>query len=342
MYNINKEIFIREEENGITVYNVVTNVYKFYENLKLQGYFSKNKKLEKEQFEKFLQDNKNTISTNINVKYPFRINWLVSDVCNLDCIYCCANNKMDPKKIDREVLKKTAEHMITSLFPLTVGLTGGEPTLCPEIGNIIDILDGKCAIVLDTNGTTPNFASYIEKFKKSNTTVRITIDSMDNEISNKVRPYKENQVDLIKQNIELLKKNNVRVSIHTVVTKINKDSIIEIGKYISNCKIEKWQLYPVNYSERCKDYFDDIKVSDEELEELEKELQKEFGDKVLIRVYRNQVDFRANGVIFADTKGEFYTDTIFNGVNIIGKNPSAQELIEKTNVENHIKDYLFN
>ena len=89
-------------------------------------------------------------------------------------------------------------------------------------------------------------------------------------------------------------------------------------------------------------YFNDIKVSNEELDELEKVLQKEFGDKVLIRVYRNQTDFRANGVIFADTKGEFYTDTIFNGVNIIGKNPSVQKLIDETNVENHIKDYLFN
>lgn len=341
MYNINKEIFIREEQNGITVYNVINNVYKFYENVKLHDYFSKNEKLEKEQFEKFLQENKNAISTNINVKYPFRINWLVSDVCNLDCIYCCANNKMAPKKIDREVLKQTAEHMIT-LSPLTVGLTGGEPTLCPEIGNIIDILNGKCAIVLDTNGTTLNFANYIDKFKESNATVRITIDSMDNEISNKVRPYNKNQVDLIKKNIELLKKNNVRVSIHTVVTKINLDSIVEIGKYISDSKIEKWQLYPVNYAERCKDYFNDIKVSNEELDELEKVLQKEFGDKALIRVYRNQTDFRANGVIFADTKGEFYTDTIFNGVNIIGKNPSVQKLIDETNVENHIKDYLFN
>lgn len=63
---------------------------------------------------------------------------------------------------------------------------------------------------------------------------------------------------------------------------------------------------------------------------------------MLIRVHRNQVDFRAKGVIFANSIGEFYTDTIFNGVDMIGKQPTLQKLIEHTNVENHIKDYLFN
>ena len=341
MYNIDKELFIREELNGITGYDIVKNIYKFYEGVELKEYFSKNKKLEKNKFEKFLEENKNAISSNVKVKYPFRINWLVSDVCNLDCIYCCANNKMNPAKLNGELLKETAKHML-KLSPLTVGLTGGEPTLCPEIGSIIDILDGKCAIVIDTNGTTSNLEKYIDKIKNSNTTVRITIDSMDNDISNKVRPYDENQINKIKRNIELLKQNNVRVSVHTVVTKINYDSIIEIGRYLRKYKIEKWQLYPVNYSERCKDFFDEIKVSDEELEKLEKELNKELENEMLIRVYRNQVDFRAKGVIFANSIGEFYTDTIFNGVDMIGEQPTLQKLIEHTNVENHIKDYLFN
>ena len=341
MYNIDKELFIREELNGITVYDIVKNVSKFYEGVQIKQYISKNEELERNKFEKFLTDNQKAISTNIKVKYPFRINWLVSDACNLDCIYCCANNKMNPAKLDRELLKETAKHMLT-LSPLTVGLTGGEPTLCPEIGSIIDILDGKCAIVIDTNGTTYNLEKYIEKIKNSNTTVRITIDSMDNDISNKVRPYDENQINIIKRNIELLKQNNVRVSVHTVVTKINYDSIIEIGRYLRKYKIEKWQLYPVNYSEKCKDFFDKIKVSDEELEKLEDELNKELKNEILIRVYRNQADFRANGVIFANSIGEFYTDTIFKGIDMIGKKPSLQKLIEHTNIENHIKDYLFN
>ena len=47
----------------------------------------------------------------------------------------------------------------------------------------------------------------------------------------------ENQINKIKRNIELLKQNNVRVSVHTVVTKINYDSIIEIGRYLRKYKI---------------------------------------------------------------------------------------------------------
>lgn len=339
MYNIDKELFFREELNGITVYNILTNIYNFYENIQLKDYFLKYEKLERIQFEKFLYENQNAISKNIRVKYPFRINWLVSDVCNLDCIYCCADNKLKPNKINSEVFKKTVEHILT-LSPLTVGLTGGEPTLCPEIGNIIDMLKDKCAIVLDTNGTIPNFENYIDSLKNSNTTVRITIDSLDNEILNTVRPYDKNQIEHIKQNVELLKRNNIRIIVHTVVTKTNLNSMIEIGKYLCDSQIMKWQLYPVNYAEKCKDFFDDIKVSDEELEELESLLKEEFENKILVKVYKNQSDFRANGVIFINSLGEFYTDTIFNGINQIGKNPSLQKLIDKIDINNHIKDYL--
>lgn len=149
-------------------------------------------------------------------------------------------------------------------------------------------------------------------------------------ITNKVNAK---EINKIKRNIELLKQNNVRVSVHTVVTKINYDSIIEIGRYLCKYKIEKWQLYPVNYSERCKDFFNEIKVADEKLEKLEKELNKELENEMLIRVYRNQVDFRAKGGIFANSIGEFYTDTVFNGVDMIGEQPTLQELIEHTNVE---------
>ena len=54
MYNIDKELFIREELNGITVYDIVKNIYKFYEGVELKEYFSKNEKLEKNKFNKFL------------------------------------------------------------------------------------------------------------------------------------------------------------------------------------------------------------------------------------------------------------------------------------------------
>ena len=80
MYNIDKKIFIREELNGITVYDIVKNIYKFYEGVDLKEYLSKNKNFEKNKFEKFLEENKNAISSNLKVKYPFRINWLISDV----------------------------------------------------------------------------------------------------------------------------------------------------------------------------------------------------------------------------------------------------------------------
>lgn len=340
MYNIDNELFIREELNGITIYNTITNTYNFYENCSISDFFNKYETLTRKNLYSFL--NNYNQNKNIKFKYPFRINWLVSDCCNLNCIYCFADNKLNFTKNNNVDYKKNINNLL-NYRPLCVGLTGGEPTLNPNLRNIISELSGRCAIIIDTNGTTRGLNSCIDILRNSKATVRITLDAIDDSIINMVRPNFKNSFQAIDQNIKQLLNNNINVIIHTVVTQKNIEFIPLIYDYLMNKKIVRWQLYPVCYTEKCKTIYDHIKVSDEELKQLEEILANKNKKHIDIKVYRNKFDFSARAVLMLDSKGYYFVDTIFNGIKYCGldyQKPSIKEIKNSIDIKNHIDDYF--
>ena len=340
MYSIDNELFIREELNGITIYNTIFNTYNFYEGCSISNFFDKYETLTRKNLYSYL--NNYTETKNIKFKYPFRINWLVSDCCNLKCIYCFADNKLNFTG-DNNVDYKRIVRNLLNYKPLCVGLTGGEPTLNPNLKNIISELCGRCAIIIDTNGTTQGLNMCLDLLRKSNATVRITLDSVDDSIINIVRPYFKNSFEIIAQNIKQLLDNNINVIIHTVVTQKNIKFIPTIYDYIMDKKIVRWQLYPVCYTEKCKTIYNFIKVTDEELEQLEEVLADKNKNHIDIKIYRNKSDFSARAVLMLDSRGNYFVDTIFNGIEYCGfdfKKPSIKELENSLDIKNHIDDYF--
>ena len=340
MINYKNKLIIRKEKNGIVVYEKETNLYKFYEGID----FSKidvNKDVET-----FLLNNKNKINRNIDYQYPIRINWLIEEKCNLDCIYCFAHDKMNNKATDKKTQNTT--NVIKRLNVLNVGLSGGEPTLNPYLPNIISELSKFCSVNLDTNGITPNLPKIAEPLKNGNVLVRLTIDSVDNDILMKLRPNKHktyfDYMSILEKNIKILRKNNIKMMVHSVVTQINKNNLVEIGYKLIELGITRWHLYGVNYSEKCKDFYDKIKVTNEQLKECEAQLNKLFSDKINISFYFDEGNYSANSVIMVNCKGEFFLDTIFNGYKYIGKdptNPSLDEINKNLDIKLHCYGYLW-
>ena len=340
MFNINNEIFIRQELNGVTVYDSNINKYIFYKNVVFNNYFDMFNILTKDNLHEFLK--KYEISNCINFKYPFRINWLISDYCNLNCIYCFANNKFNIPK-DNKINYDEIVNNLLNYRPLSVGLTGGEPTLNLKLSKIIDSLAENCSIIIDTNGTTNLTNTLLNSIIKSNSIVRITIDSIDDSILSLVRPFCINSFKKISNNIQKLLDNDVRVIIHTVVTQKNLSEIHKIYDYIVDKKIVKWQLYPVSYTEKCKEIYDSIKVSNEELDKLQKILDKKNNGKIDVKVYKNSSDFSSRAVLMLNKNGKYFVDTIYNGIEYCGKNsykPTLSEIKNCLNKQNHIDDYL--
>ena len=340
MVNIDNEIFIREELNGITVYSINDDNYFFYKDIKIDELKGKTKK----EVIKFLKDNEKLISFDIVFSYPFRLNWLIEKRCNLDCIYCYANNKMNnsnPKINVQETLKA-----INNLHVLNVGLTGGEPLLSPYLEEIITSLSNRCAIVIDTNGTLPVFEKVVHKLKKANVLIRMSIDTVDESINKKVRPCKNKEINtfkMIDHNIDILLENKVNLLIHTVVTTYNKDILDDVGEYLINKKIKKWHLYSVDYCEKCKDIYDNLKVNNDDMLKIYQYLKKKYQDVLEITLAIKSSNYSQCSIGMIDQNGRFFLDTIYDGIKYVGNNPhnpSIQEYKKYLNIEGHCKEYL--
>lgn len=343
--NIENKFFLREEQNGLTIYERKKYLYNFYEGIFIKNIQNEVVPLNAEEFSKYILEKKDKISLNIDSKYPFNINWLIEDKCNLDCIYCFADDKFYIKK-DENILA-TAHH-IMELNPLTVGLSGGEPTLNPLLPKILKLFCGKVAITIDTNGTTKNIIDLIPLLKSAHAMVRITIDTVDNELLNKLRPPKAmpingfNQVGILKKNIKALIDADINVMVHTVLTRENIDKMADVAEALIQLGIKRWHLYGVNYCEKCKDYFEEIRVYKEEVIKNKDFLLKHYGDKMII-THSIEEDYSANAVILVDSNGKFFVDTIINGIRYIGKNPESpniDEVLECLDYKRHKEGYL--
>lgn len=144
------ELYIREEVNGVTVFEEQSNMYCFYEGMVMDDF---ERVFSLEDCKAFLEKNKGKISRNIDFSVPFRVNWLIEERCNLDCIYCFADDKMLFEGSNRNIIE-TVDYIL-ELGVINVGISGGEPTLNPYLTDIINRFEGKCSLSIDTNGTLP-------------------------------------------------------------------------------------------------------------------------------------------------------------------------------------------
>lgn len=340
MLNYKNLLFIREEKNGMIVYSKKDNLYKFYEGIYIHDLENVDDVFE------ILEKNKSKINRNIDFHYPIRLNWLIEEKCMLDCIYCFAHDKMNNNETYDEIVN-TVEN-IKNLKVINVGISGGEPTLNKHLKDVIERLDGYCSINLDTNGISTSLGEMAPLLYRANVLVRITIDAVSNDLLNRIRPLKNNipfdYVAAIIHNIKKLQENHVPIMIHTVVTQLNKDHLEKIGDKLVELGIYRWHLYGVNYSERCKEFYDSIKVDSHELKNIEKWLIGSFGKKINISFYFDEGNYSSKSVLMINSRGEFFLDSIFEGNKLIGKdpkNPTLDEINSLLDIDLHCFGYLW-
>lgn len=330
---LDNNTYFRQERNGLILYYLQENFYRFYENIFITS---------KEDLEQFNFSAMN-ISSDAEIQYPICVCCLAENKCNLDCIYCFGDDKMYEKDGVMDVRQKYAP--LIDLNPIQVSLGGGEPTLNPQIKEIIALLsENEIAIVLDTNGTTDILKDLIPVLKKAGALVRVSIDSLEDSVIEKVRPFKGKKLkspsETIEKNIDLLLSNDIRMAVHTVLTQINKESVTEIEKFILRKGICRWHIDGVKYSEKCKEYFDDISVSEEELRLVMKLLD---NNKQRINVtYSYEADSAPNVRLFFDVNGKLLVDSVYNGLQYIKLDNNIENIYQYLDKKRHIERYLGN
>ena len=341
MFNIQNRLFIRKEKNGITVYDNILSRFRFYESLTVDHLKNFTTIAE---VEDFLDKNIALKNRNIEFTAPLKVNWLVQESCNLDCIYCFAHDKFKVNNNKKDILS-TAKH-ITDLNIICVGLTGGEPTMNKYLPQIIDIFNSKCGICIDTNGTIPLSNVLLKKLQESNVLVRITLDSVNQDLLYTLRPEKNQRKDSLTNiinNLSSLKKYGVNVLIETVLTQKNISFLDDVEKTIIKLGFKRWHLYGVNKCKKCLNIYESIKVSNDEIRKVYHSLSDKYGEQIDISVTCDEKTSTANAVILIDSDGNWMVDSMIDGVHKIGKNPkqpSLDEIQQCLNVNLHYFGYL--
>ena len=170
-------------------------------------------------------------------------------LCNLGCVYCVTNNEKKPLYKKKalsyleliDIVKKL--HLLLNLK--TIRLTGGEPTLYPQL---VVFIEGLSSLQLDIKMTTNGY--NLEKLinpmhdaglKHLNISLDTTNENTFKKISNRAKVHK------ILENIEKCKEKGFNIKLNTVIVKgINDHEIIDLLNYAYKLNI------PIRFLELMK------------------------------------------------------------------------------------------
>jgi len=184
------------------------------------------------------------------IKGPKILVFFITYRCNSRCIMCHIWEKQNTVKEMNleEIAKIFQDHLLKDSLEI-INITGGEPTLRPDLREIIKILIQKCPnlkrIDMPTNGIdtdrvldkTEQILALLFPEQKIRMTVTVSIDGI-NEIYERVRNV-ENGFERVKKTVVGLKElanlyPYMSLNINTVITKANYNHLEEILKFAKN------------------------------------------------------------------------------------------------------------
>lgn len=285
-------------------------------------------------------------------KQPIVLNWLISNRCNCNCSYCYAGDVID-KEFENIDIKSAAQNLL-NMNPLAVVLSGGEPLMEKQkIIDVLEIMGGKTGIIIDTNGLLFH-KELIPLFTKYNIVIRVSLDSLQNEVNSKIRPQRDRKgnisgVNTIIQNIINYRHAGIPVLVHTVISSMNKNSLEDLAKQLPRLNVNGWRIFTVVHpnNEAKKESFDKLmkfgKVKN--MEEAEKNLQKEIY--YFSKRLKSQSDFsiqvlqavntKKNSVVLVLPDGTLATEGMFKSAKT---EIDRDNLFRKVDLRSHYERYL--
>ncbi len=206
--------------------------------------------------------------------------------CNFRCGFC-HNPELLDAEIGKEVKTYTEEEILKHLnenlgFLDGVVITGGEPTLNPELREFIrKIYEIGLKVKLDTNGTNPEMlqellGKHLVDFVAMD--FKASFKNYEKIVNSKV------DIEAIKKSVDIIKKfPNYEFRV-TIAPGITKDDIVEIGEYLKSRNANKILVLQQFRPNKCLDKNLEIfpKTSDKILEDFG-DIAKQYFEKVIVR-----------------------------------------------------------
>ncbi len=151
-------------------------------------------------------------------KIPLFVAWSITNRCNLNCKYCSRQNINSTELKTSEVLSIIEE--LKNLGTKIISFTGGEPLLRADIKDIINYTR-RCGIFINVNTNGTLFSQKINALDGIRS-VKFSLDGPP-EVNNYIRG--KDSFQKVIEAIKLAKSRKIAVSIVTVLSKYNLDSI---------------------------------------------------------------------------------------------------------------------
>jgi SynChlorMet cassette radical SAM/SPASM protein ScmF len=183
--------------------------------------------------------------------YPLRqIYFYVTRSCNARCYHCyqptmtASDNIRDEKKISKDSFMALVENAIP-LGLQSVKLTGGEPFLRDDLGDIIKAIAGKgLSVSVETNGYYIDEA-MADLLVKNDVDVSISLDSGSEVIHDRLRSLHGSYKRVLNA-IRLLKEREANPKVIMAISKKNIDQAEDVIKVASEYGCEFIKFNPVN------------------------------------------------------------------------------------------------
>ncbi len=296
------------------------------------------------------------------IEKPIVVNWLISNKCNFNCSYCYAGDVIDKDFEDSNIVE--IANRILALNPLAIVFSGGEPLLEKEkIMKALKVLGDKVGIILDTNGYIYD-DELVAALKKCNAVIRISLDSLHNELNSKIRPMKDScanktALETIIKNLFKYEENNLTVLIHTVVTPINKNSLDDLYEKLPLLGVNGWRIFSVlnpNNEERRESFKKIIikghskhtknkELTNKDIEEVQQDIQYKISIFKKKKSSKCNFSFEVvasnesskNSVILVLPDGKFATENIFKHEKVV---INVEAIFKDVDLRMHYERYL--
>lgn len=164
----------------------------------------------------------------------------LTDNCNLRCFYCMPEEDYDFTPAARlmqpqEIL--TLSRVFVSLGVKKIRLTGGEPLVRKDAGQIIELLSSlPVELTLTTNGVRLN--TFLPILKSAGVkSVNISLDTLQEEKF--VFITRRNVFREVRENIQLMLENDFRIKVNVVVMKgINDEEINDFVRWTKEIPVD--------------------------------------------------------------------------------------------------------
>lgn len=194
------------------------------------------------------------------ISAPVSVSWSITAKCNSRCCFCCTNsiNSASPsheastEEIER-VLQVLSRWGVTRII-----IGGGEPLMRKDISEILGLFRRyNMKPALATNGIL-----FTEKLIKEAVdtcmNIQISLDTLKRERYCALRGI--DGLEIVKNNIYQVSRNNVLVRIVTVLTKENKDELLDISDFLAECGIRQWFIFELLESGRGKSCYERLHI----------------------------------------------------------------------------------